>query len=156
MKQTLFIDPRIRDNVFLPLIILMILVSLLRYFVTKIMYAPDSPLLQKVQLSHRTLKKTMLEKLADFGKDQAPGTDLDIPKVLETNIKQDQREGSVLARSTRIRKSAEYLTEDAVKIRKSFFCHEKNGYFNKKVDGVNPLAMMGNPDMMSNMMKQNV
>ena len=48
MKQTLFIDPRIRDNVFIPLVLLMILVSVLRYFVTKIMYAPDSPLLSKV------------------------------------------------------------------------------------------------------------
>ncbi len=62
----------------------------------------------------------------------------------------------MLVRSTRIRKSAEYMTEDALKIRKSYFCHEKHGYLNKKVDGVNPLAMMGNPDMMGNMMKQNV
>jgi hypothetical protein len=57
----LFIDPRIRDNVFIPLVLLMILVSLLRYYVTKIMYAPDSPALQQVQLSHKTLKKTLLE-----------------------------------------------------------------------------------------------
>ena len=48
MKQTLFIDPRIRDNVFIPLLILMILVSVLRYFVTKLMYSPYSPLLGKI------------------------------------------------------------------------------------------------------------
>ena len=48
MKQTLFIDPRIRDNVFIPLLLLMILVSILRYFVTKLMYSPDSPLIAKV------------------------------------------------------------------------------------------------------------
>lgn len=69
MKQTLYIDPRIRDNVFFPLIILMVLVSLLRFFVTKIMYSPDSPALQKVRMSHRTLKKTILEKYADFTND---------------------------------------------------------------------------------------
>ena len=45
MKQTLYIDPRIRDYVFFPLIILMLLVALLRYYVTKIMYQPDNALL---------------------------------------------------------------------------------------------------------------
>jgi hypothetical protein len=156
MKQTLFIDPRIRDNVFIPLVLLMILVSVLRYFITKLMYAPDSPLLAKVNLSIRTLKKTILEKQADFTKDEAPGTELDLPKILEEKIKPDIREGGALARSTRIRKSAEFLPEDAVKKRKAYFCQEKDGYLNKKVAGVNPMAMMANPDMMSNMMKQNV
>jgi hypothetical protein len=69
MKQTLFIDPRIRDNVFVPLVILMVLVSLLRFFVTKLMYSPDSPALHQVSLSHKTLKKTVFEGQADFNKD---------------------------------------------------------------------------------------
>jgi hypothetical protein len=63
---------------------------------------------------------------------------------------------NALARSTRIRKAAEYLPEDAVKIRKSYYTKEGTGYFNKQVAPVNPLAMMGNPDMMGNMMKQNI
>jgi hypothetical protein len=46
------------------------------------------------------------------------------------------------------------LPEDSVKLRKAFYCKENTGYFNKKVQGFNPLAM--NPDMMSNMLKQNV
>ncbi len=156
MKQTLFIDPRIRDNVFIPLLLLMILVSILRYFVTKLMYSPDSPLIAKVLISHRTLKKTMLEKQADFSKDSAPGLELDLPKILEEKVKPDIKEGSALTRSTRIRKACEFLPEDAIKLRKSFYCAEKTGYFNKKVATANPLAMMGNPDMMGNMMKQNV
>lgn len=45
MKQTLYIDPRIRDYVFIPLVILMVIVALLRYFITKLMYAPDNALL---------------------------------------------------------------------------------------------------------------
>ena len=156
MKQTLFIDPRIRDNVFIPLVVLMVLVSVLRFYVTKLMYAQDSPLLQKVQMSHKTLKKTMYESIADFSKDQAPGVDMDVGKALEDQIKTDAREGSALARSQRIRKASEYLTEDALKIRKAYYCSEKYGYLNKKVASANPLAMMGNPDMMGNMMKQNV
>jgi hypothetical protein len=43
-----------------------------------------------------------------------------------------------------------------VRNRKSFFCKEQTGYLNKKVAGSNPMNMMMNPDMMSNMMKQNV
>ena len=76
-------------------------------------------------MSIRTLKKTILEKHADFTKDEAPGLDLDLPKVLEEKVKTDTREGSALARSTKIRKSCEYLPEDAVKIRKAYFCNEK-------------------------------
>ena len=98
----------------------------------------------------------MYEALADFTKDQAPGVDMDVGKALEDQVKVDAREGSALARSQRIRKASEFLPEDAVKIRKSFYCNEKHGYLNKKVAGTNPLAMMGNPDMMGNMMKQNV
>jgi hypothetical protein len=133
----------------------MVLVSILRYFVTKLMYSPDSPALQKVQLSHKTLKKTIFERDANFEKDEAPGLQLDIPKTLEEGIKSNDRETNALARSTRIRKTAEYLPEDSVKIRKSYYCHGEKGYLSKKVAGVNPMAMM-NPDMMGNMMKQNV
>ena len=141
---------------FIPLVLLMILVSILRYFVTKLMHSPDSALLGKVQISHRTLKKTILEKQADFTKDVSPGLELDLPKILEEKVKTDLKEGSALARSTRIRKACEFLPEDSVKLRKAFYCAEKTGYLNKKVAAANPLAMMGNPDMMGNMMKQNV
>ena len=90
MKPTqLYIDPRIRDNVFIPLVILMLLVSLLRASITKLMYAPDNPVLAKVGLSFRALKKTILEKGADFTKDE-PG-EVDLYKVLE-EVKQDSRE----------------------------------------------------------------
>lgn len=101
------------------------------------------------------MKKTLFEKDADFTKDDGvPGRDLDVVKVVleGDGIKADAREGSALARSQRIRKACEYLPEDAVKVRKAYFCHAQHGYLNKKVDGVNPMAMM-NPDMMSNMMK---
>ena len=98
----------------------------------------------------------MLEKQADFSKDVAPGLDLDLPKILEEKVKTDTKEGAAMVRSTRIRKSAEYLPEDAVKLRKSYYCTEKTGYLNKKVSAPNPMSMMGNPDMMSGMMKQNI
>ena len=37
MSGGLFIDPKIRDNVFLPMVILMFLVNYLRFFMTKIL-----------------------------------------------------------------------------------------------------------------------
>lgn len=81
MKQTLYIDPRIRDNVFIPLVILMVIVALLRYYVTKIMYAPDNALLHPVQMSYKALKKTIFEKLTDFTKDE-PG-EINVIKLLD-------------------------------------------------------------------------
>jgi hypothetical protein len=56
------------------------------------MHSPDIPVLQKVQMSHKTLKKTMFEKQADFTKDDAPGLDLDLKKTFEEGIKQETRE----------------------------------------------------------------
>ncbi len=62
---------------------------------------------------------------------------------------------NALARSTKVRKTCEFLPEDSVKLRKSYFCKETTGYFTKTRTS-NPLASMMNPDMMSNMLKQNV
>ncbi len=90
MKQTLYIDPRIRDYVFFPLIILMVIVALLRYYITKMMYAPDNLCLQPAVLSFRALKKTIFEKLADFTKDD-PG-EINVLQLLES-VKSDVKDG---------------------------------------------------------------
>lgn len=82
MKQTLYIDPRIRDYVFIPLVVMMFLVALLRYYATKIMYQPDSPLLHPTLLSIRALKKTLFEKLADFTKEPPQG-EVDVYKLID-------------------------------------------------------------------------
>lgn len=89
MKQTLYIDPRIRDYVFIPLVILMVIVALLRYYITKIMYAPDNAVLQPAVLSFKALKKTIFEKLADFTKDE-PG-EINVIQLLE-GVKSDVKD----------------------------------------------------------------
>ena len=61
-----------------------------------------------------------------------------------------------LTRSSRIRKNAEWLPEQAVKTRKAFYCNKTDGYLLKKVEAVNPMNMMGNPDMMNQMLRQNI
>ncbi len=68
MKQSLYIDPRIRDYVFIPLVVLMFIVAMLRYYITKLMYGGDNPALQPAHVSYKVLKGTMLEGYADHGK----------------------------------------------------------------------------------------
>lgn len=50
---------------------------------------------------------------------------------------------------------AEYLPENALKVRKAYFCNETNGFLNRAVETLK-MDMMGNPDMMNNMLKQNL
>lgn len=50
---------------------------------------------------------------------------------------------------------AEWLPEHSVKLRKAYFCSEKGGYLQREVSA-GGMNMMGNPDMMNNMLKQNV
>ena len=64
----LFIDPRIRDNVFLPMVVLMFLVNYLRFFMTKILNKQTNPLLEKPSISFNSLRGTMLEHKADVSK----------------------------------------------------------------------------------------
>ena len=90
MKQSLYIDPRIRDNVFIPIVILMLLVTLLRYYVTKIMYTPSSPLLEKLYISYKLLRKTVFEKYADIRKEPNE-KEFDLTKALE-EIKDDVKD----------------------------------------------------------------
>ena len=61
-----------------------------------------------------------------------------------------------LVRSNRLRKNAEWLPEQSMKIRKAFFCNNTDGYLNKKIEAVNPMNMMSNPDMMNQMLRQNI
>lgn len=59
----------------------------------------------------------------------------------------------MLKRSGRLRKNADYLPEHAMKVRKAYFCNKENGYLNKTPKVANPMNMMTNPDMMTNMLK---
>ncbi len=47
----------------------MLIVALLRYYVTKIMYATDSPLLKPASISYKVLRNSIFEKFADIRKE---------------------------------------------------------------------------------------
>ena len=61
-----------------------------------------------------------------------------------------------LARSKTVRKKADWLPEKAVQNRKAFFCIPETGYLHRKIETASPMNMMQNPDMMNNMLKQNI
>lgn len=63
-----FIDPKIRDNVLLPLVLLMLVVNYLRFQITKVLNSQSHPLLESASVSFKTLRGTMLESKADLSK----------------------------------------------------------------------------------------
>lgn len=93
----------------------------------------------------------MFETDADMSK-EAPQEQIDISKVLEEGDKTQKREAQALARSQKLRKSSEFIPESAMKVRKAYFCNEQSGFFMRDVQA-QKMDMMGNPDMMNNMLK---
>ena len=87
---------------------------------------------------------------------ELPSEPIDVKKCLEEGTQADTREGMALQRSNRIRRNAEWLPESSIKTRKAFFCNKTDGYLNRKVEAANPMNMMANPDMMNQMLRQNV
>ena len=154
MHAQLLIDPRIRDYVFLPLCVLMIAVQLLRIYGMKYMNEPKNPLLEPAQVSYKALQGTLFEADADMSK-ELPSGQIDIAKILEEGDKGQNREVKAMLRSQKLRLCAEFLPENSLKVRKAYFCNEQNGFLNRVVE-TPKMDLMGNPDMMNNMLKQNL
>ena len=98
MHALIYIDPRIRDYVFLPLVFLMFGLQFLRIFLMRWMNEPKNKLKDKAQLAYSTLFGTIFEKDADKER-KLPDEPLDIIKMLEEGYEQDSKEGQALARS---------------------------------------------------------
>jgi len=109
----------------LPMVILMFLVNYLRFFMTKILNKQSNPLLDKPSISFKTLRGTMLEHKADVSKQiQAADNNNDLMDVSSSfkKIKEELKHASAMVRSGRIRKYANFLPENSVKQRKSYYC----------------------------------
>jgi hypothetical protein len=65
MTSMLFLDPRIRDYVFIPLIFLMFAMQLVRVHFFRYLNEPKNFLLEPARVSYATLRHTMLEDDAD-------------------------------------------------------------------------------------------
>ena len=141
MHDKIFIDPRIRDYVFLPLVFLMFNLQVLRLMAMRYMNEPKNKLLEKAKLSYATLFGTIFEKDADKER-RMPEEQVEIVKMLEDRTDTDARETQALARSKKVRGKAEWLPENAIKTRKQFFCKETDGYLNRQIAAANPMNMM--------------
>jgi len=126
-SQNLFIDPKIRDYVFLPMVAMMLLVNYLRFYMTKVMNSKSNPLMDKASLSFKVLRGTMLEHKADNDKQSHDDAEVDLNACLE-KIKPEKKFAIGVARSTKIRKAANFLPETSVKQRKAYFCTPESGY----------------------------
>ena len=97
----------------------------------------------------------MLEIKADTSKERNATDEVDLDACLK-KIKPDIKYQSAVMRSSKMRKASNFLPENSIKQRKAYFCTADTGYFSQKVNH-NPMGqMMNNPDMMGNMIKQNV
>jgi len=151
----LFLDPRIRDYVFVPLVFLMFTLQILRIMAMRYMNEPKNKMLEKAHVAYKSLFGTLFEKDADRERQVTEGQ-IDVLKVIEEGTEVDMRETQALTRSKTIRKKADWLPEKAVQNRKAYFCSEGTGYLHREVEASNPMNMMNNPDMMNNMLKQNI
>ena len=101
-KQTLLFDPSIRDQVFLPMGILMFLVTYGRFYLTKVLNRPSNPLLEKPSITYKTLRGTLMEHKADSEKSSsATGNDEDAIDLVACfkKVKPDIKFGAGMQRS---------------------------------------------------------
>lgn len=155
MHAQIYIDPQVRDYVFIPLVFLMFGMQMIRIMAMRYMNEPKNKLLEPANVAYKTLFGCIFESDANVNRN-LPDEPIDINKCIEEGTDVNNKEGSALKRSQRLRKGHEFLTESTMRTRKAYYGNSSNGYFNKNVEAANPMNMMTNPDMMSTMLKQNV
>ena len=152
-EQNLMLDPNIRDFVFLPMVVIMLVLGLAKTFTRDIMGGQNES--QMVQKLKKPIKIVLDESVEA----------LDLEKILN-EIEDETKHGYIQyiyiyiyiyyrqahMRSQRILSRLAYLPEKAVRVRKSYFCRKDYGIFQKEVKS-NPMGAMLNPNMMTNMMK---
>ena len=155
MHAQIYLDPRIRDYVFIPLVFLMFGMQMIRIMAMRYMNEPKNKLVEPASLAYKTLFGTIFESDANVNRN-LPDEPIDINKCIEEGTDTNTKEGQALKRSQRLRKGHEFLTESTMRTRKAYYSNTTNGYFNKEVAAANPMNMMTNPDMMNTMLKQNI
>eukprot|EP00355_Strombidium_rassoulzadegani_P008704 CAMPEP_0168615702 /NCGR_PEP_ID=MMETSP0449_2-20121227/4641_1 /TAXON_ID=1082188 /ORGANISM="Strombidium rassoulzadegani, Strain ras09" /LENGTH=256 /DNA_ID=CAMNT_0008656451 /DNA_START=107 /DNA_END=874 /DNA_ORIENTATION=- len=122
---------------------------------TKILNSQSSPFTERASISFKTLKGTLLQHKADQNKERQSEDEVDLNACI-AKIKPDVKHGSAIMRSSRLRKAFNFLPENSVKQRKAYYCAPESGYFVQKVEFNQMASMLQNPDMMGNMVKQNI
>ena len=98
MHAQIYLDPRIRDYVFVPLVFLMFGMQMIRIMAMRYMNEPKNKLLEQASLSYKTLFGTIFEKDAN-DKRNLPDEPIDINKCIEEGTDVNTKEGQALKRS---------------------------------------------------------
>ena len=114
------------------MILLMFLLTYLRFYMTKVLNSQSNPLTERASISFKNLRGTMLEHKADANKENRSDQEVDLNACLG-KIKPETKHALAVMRSTRIRKACNYLPENSIKQRKQFFCESEKGYLSQKV-----------------------
>ena len=82
MHAQIYMDPRIRDYVFIPLVFLMFGMQMIRIMAMRYMNEPKNKLLEPANVSYKTLYGTMFER--DYNANRhLPDDGIDVIKCIE-------------------------------------------------------------------------
>ncbi len=105
MHQAIVLDSQIRDFVFIPLIVMVFFIGILRYSARDVMMNKGKKDPEPVVVT-----KDMLEN------DEL----IDLPEI-QSQIEGHEHMGQALVRSARFRTNCDHLPPDAIKVRKAYF-----------------------------------
>lgn len=106
MHQPLLLDSQIRDFVFIPLIIMIFFIGILRYSGRDLMMGKSAKIPDPIEISKQTIEKA--SEVLDIGK-------------LQENIDGDGPHNNALARSAFLRNNCNYLPSQSIVLRKAYF-----------------------------------
>ena len=136
MQQALVIDSQIRDLVFIPLIIMVFFIGILKYAGRDLMMNRGKKDPEPLHIT-----KSMIENTEP----------IEFEKIHES-VEGDEPDNNAIQRSTIMRTNGHCLPAESVRKRKVYFCKHDTGYFRKEKKS-NPLQAMMNPEMMTGMIK---
>mmetsp|Transcript_19997 Transcript_19997/g.22326 ORF Transcript_19997/g.22326 Transcript_19997/m.22326 type:complete len:287 (-) Transcript_19997:44-904(-) len=136
MHQPIVLDGQIRDFVFIPLIIMVFFIGILRYAGRDLMMNKGKKDPEPLQITKEMLSN---DELIEFDK-------------IQEEVTGDEPDNNALVRSQIMRANGHHIPAESMKKRKAYFCKHETGYFRKEKTN-NPLQAMMNPEMMTGMLK---
>ncbi|KAK3218864.1 hypothetical protein Dsin_012834 [Dipteronia sinensis] len=147
MAEDLVLDTAIRDWVLIPLSVVMVLIGILRYFVSKLMRSssqvPDLKIVKEGQVF------TPLQYLIIISSLSYINLTLDCFLILDRQV---------IVRARNLRSAANFIPPKSFRARRVYFSNEENGLLHvPKGQAPNPQAQMfSDPNMAMDMMKKNL
>ncbi|OEL20204.1 ER membrane protein complex subunit 3 [Dichanthelium oligosanthes] len=137
MAEELVLDTAIRDWVLIPLSVVMVLIGVLRYFVSKLMRSPAA--------SPSPDPKLVREGSVIYSSSLPPIPSRSVPR-------------QVVIRARNLRTNVQFIPAKAFKARKAYYTNEENGLLHVPKEDAQKAqaAMFSDPNMAMDMMKKNL